>query len=387
MKRTRNSEDARDAFMVHVEILDSDQTRFLLYLEKQHADVYNTISRFRITLDRYEKPRISPWNCEFEVNDISVRLTEEGKPMPDAGGRIRYFVRCVLSHESSLAVIKDFVTKALTYEDPEDTGLVMIYNSKAKQAYWSHGQSIYVQSLDTIFISAGIKAGIINHIDTFIGSAERYRTFGRTHKLSFLLTGVPGSGKSSLIKAIAKHYNRPLYILSLSKHLDDDSLIELMSEIKSDSILLLEDIDAFFIDRETKDINISFSAFINVLDGATAPVNGIIICMTANNPERLDPALVRPGRVDRIVKFDSPQKAEIKEAFNALTMQEANSTTAEAHFAAFYKHVGNLQISMAAIVDFLFRHTADYNDHIDELTTHTKLLHEIANSKNDTMYR
>jgi chaperone BCS1 len=241
--------------------------------------------------------------------------------------------------------------------------------------------------MDLIFIPKAVKQSITDHIDEFLKSSERYKVFGRAHKLSFLLTGVPGSGKSSLIKAIARKYSRPLYILSLSKHLDDDALIELASEIKSDSILLLEDIDAFFVDRETKDINISFSAFINVLDGATAPINGIIIFMTANNPERLDPALVRPGRVDRIIKFDNPQKTEIKDAFFAITQQSCDDEAANARFTQFYKIVGSMQISMAAIVDYLFRHTSNYLEHTEELAEHTKLLHEIANSKVDTMYR
>jgi SpoVK/Ycf46/Vps4 family AAA+-type ATPase len=110
--------------------------------------------------------------------------------------------------------------------------------------------------------------------------------------------------------------------------------------------------------------------------------------MTANNPERLDPALVRPGRVDRIIKFDYPRKKEVKDAFDALTVHAptdaVDPTTA---FNQFYKYVGNLQISMAAIVDFLFLHPSNYMDKIEELTEHNKLLHEIVNSKSESMYK
>lgn len=375
---------------MYVEIQDREQTKFLDYLQKQHSDAYSVIPKFAISIDSNDKPKVVPWNCEFVIpysgNDFSIVIKEEGVPLVDAAGKLRYYMRMTVSHEC-LDKIKEFVTAALTYKDPEETTLIEIFHSKARHEYWSRRPRVHAQDLNNVFIPAAMKSSIISHIDKFITSGERYRQFGRSHKLTFLLTGVPGSGKSSLIKALAKHLSRPLYVLCFSKHMDDDSLIELINEIKTGSILLLEDIDAFFVDRETKDINISFSTFINILDGASAPVNGTIIFMTANNPERLDSALVRPGRVDRIIKFDHPQKPEIMDAFFMLTGQSPSDETAKAQFTQFYKLVGNMRVSMAAIVDYLFRYSTDYMDHIDELAAHTKMLHDMANSKNDVMYK
>lgn len=139
-------------------------------------------------------------------------------------------------------------------------------------------------------------------------SKERYIRFGRSYKQSFLLTGVAGSGKSSLVKSIALKYKRPLYVLSFSKNLTDEGLIDLMKEIGDNSILLIEDLDAFFQERSAQcDINVSFSALLNVLDGSLVKGNGILIFVTANHPERLDSALIRPGRIDHYYKFDWPQ--------------------------------------------------------------------------------
>jgi chaperone BCS1 len=172
------------------------------------------------------------------------------------------------------------------------------------------------------------------------------------------LTGPPGSGKTSIIKAISLKYKRPLYTISFTKQLTDESFIDLATEIKNDSIVLIEDIDAFFVDRQAVDINISFSAFINFLDGALCTGSGIITFITANNPERLDPALIRPGRVDRIVKFEAPKKNEIRCAYKDLTGLE--------NFDEFYAKVPR-DISMAGVIEYLFRYSEDPIGNINDL--------------------
>jgi SpoVK/Ycf46/Vps4 family AAA+-type ATPase len=133
------------------------------------------------------------------------------------------------------------------------------------------------------------------------------------------------------------------------------------------------------MDREAKDINISFSAILNMFDGLFSPGNGSILFMTANNPERLDTALIRPGRVDRIVKFDYPRRKEINDAFDKLTENSGN-------FTDFWNSIQGKQISMAGIIDYLFRHPVDYLECIDELNDHTKVLGEITN-KNAGFYK
>lgn len=78
-------------------------------------------------------------------------------------------------------------------------------------------------------------------------------------------------------------------------------------------------------DRTSQDINISFSCLINILDGFISKSgSGIITILTANNPDRLDTALIRPGRIDKIIKFNYPNKEEIKEAFMSLIPSKNN---------------------------------------------------------------
>jgi chaperone BCS1 len=88
------------------------------------------------------------------------------------------------------------------------------------------------------------------------------------------------------------------YLNLSSGEVDDDSLNRLLSEAPERSIILLEDVDAMFMDRSAVQRNkLSFSGFLNALDGVRSQ-EGQILFMTTNHKEKLDQALLRPGRAD-----------------------------------------------------------------------------------------
>ncbi len=69
--------------------------------------------------------------------------------------------------------------------------------------------------------------------------------------------------------------------------------------------MLIEDVDCAFHDRDSEDADgITFSGFLNCIDGVIAPQNGRILIMSTNHIDRLDPALIRPGRVD--LRLEAP---------------------------------------------------------------------------------
>lgn len=123
----------------------------------------------------------------------------------------------------------------------------------------------------------------------------------------YLLHGPPGCGKSSYITALAGELGFSICLLNLSERgLTDDRLNYLLNIVPERSIVLLEDIDAAFVSREDtatqkaayEGLNrVTFSGLLNCLDGV-ASTEARIVFMTTNYPERLDPALIRPGRVD-----------------------------------------------------------------------------------------
>jgi SpoVK/Ycf46/Vps4 family AAA+-type ATPase len=133
------------------------------------------------------------------------------------------------------------------------------------------------------------------------------------------LYGHPGCGKTSFISALAGKLSLNICMLNLSSgQLDDDELNQKLHEAPKDSIILLEDIDSIFVDRSSVLPNgmkrVSFSGLLNALDGI-ASQEGRLTFMTTNHIEKLDPALLRPGRCDVKLEFRKASFVQIKNLF------------------------------------------------------------------------
>ena len=242
------------------------------------------------------------------------------------------------------------------------------------------------QTLDQVFIKASSKESILERIRVFKEEKERAKRFGKPYKLNFLFYGVPGAGKTSLVKAIAKQLKKKLYIFNFSKELTDNKMSGLLKDVDPGSVLVFEDVDSFFVHRESNGCNISFSSLINQLDGIRNSDAGLITILTANHVDKLDPALLRAGRMDLLVKFDYPEQEEVKMAFDAyldhLAQEERNAL-----FKKWYPLVKNKKIPMSAFTDFLYR---DYRHIIEKtpefLKEHEHLMSITTNANSEKMY-
>lgn len=369
-----------------IELEGPDKDRFLKYItltiKKQPAEFKKYISvksgdEVHFTLARGEYD----WVEGGQV--FRIVYAEEGEAQSGGGGggcsKLGYFTRLSVFHDD-IAVLKNFITQAQLYVDEIEDNKVSVYTSSSK-GYWSLNDNTCAQPLSSIYLMDSTKRDVVGAIDHFMlpETKARFIRYGRKQKLSFLFTGVPGAGKSSLAIALARKYKRRLYVLNISKTLSDEPLADLVSEIKSDSILLIEDVDCYFQDRKAVDVNIGFSCFLNILDGCLAANNGLITIMTANNAQAIDPALLRPGRSDRFIKFEYPVMNQVKMAFEDLVGKEAN-------FAEFYERIRGVRISMAGIVDYLFNHPVDYLECVGDLLQNTQIAADIANDGDKGMY-
>jgi hypothetical protein len=172
----------------------------------------------------------------------------------------------------------------------------------------------FPRPITSVALNRETKDEILQSMDRFFASRERYIDMGVTWKLSLMLAGEPGTGKTSLAKALASHYGKRLCTINLSSA-SDSSLEAAVDTMPNDSILLLEDIDCSctaFSSREHKQDEeakfLSLSGVLNILDGIKTP-DGLIVIMTTNYPERLDPAILRKGRTDHYF-FIQPLWAE-----------------------------------------------------------------------------
>ena len=207
------------------------------------------------------------------------------------------------------AVIDAFMGEALRVDRQRDT----IDVHHRKEGRWL-AVSRKKRPLSTVFANAGLKAELVDKIAWFLANEAWYARRGLAYKLVVLLHGQPGTGKSSLIQALASHFGRDLYCV--------DSLFAIGPEIGrfANGILAIEDVDTLgVLSREAAGspsrepsrpdepavarqvagvLSGSFlHGLLNTLDGLATP-HGLITILTTNHVEALDPAMVRPCRID-----------------------------------------------------------------------------------------
>lgn len=201
---------------------------------------------------------------------------------------------------------------------------------------WSSERLYQDRSFDTIFVDESIKEEIKDFLTTFISKKDWYLKHGISYQTGILLYGEPGSGKTSIMRAIATYLNKELAVLSASslRYID-----QAMNTLPNNAIIIIEDIDssssvsprkggfkngmAKSLDRfggsdqdssegtvgpETDDASDlggitlswnkeSIAEVLNAIDGLSSVEGRILICST-NHIENIDPAVIRPGRID-----------------------------------------------------------------------------------------
>lgn len=188
------------------------------------------------------------------------------------------------------------------------TDEVKIY-SHNKWGDWRLQVKFAGKTMDSIILDDKMKSELTGDVDNFLASTDWYKQASIMYKRGYLFYGSPGNGKTSISIALANYTDRDLYTMDLSSIEDNDSLRNAFQNLPKNAILLIEDIDSFFDQRKVikKDSEISFSTFINCLDGAFYK-EGLITIITTNYLSKLDSALVRTGRMDYKIEIKNPTK-------------------------------------------------------------------------------
>lgn len=214
-------------------------------------------------------------------------------------------------------VFEDLFTEAHAQAAKSHEGKTVIYNSWG--AEWRQfGQPRRKRPLDSVILDAGVKERLVADIRDFLNSGSWYYDRGIPYRRGYLLHGPPGGGKSSFIQALAGELDYDIAILNLSERgLTDDRLNHLLTIIPPRTLVLLEDVDAAFSNRrvQTDDdgyrgANVTFSGLLNALDGVASAEERVLF-LTTNHVDRLDEALVRPGRVDMTVRLGAVSRYQV----------------------------------------------------------------------------
>ena len=166
---------------------------------------------------------------------------------------------------------------------------------------WRRVGGVPLRDFATVALPAGLEADIVGDLEAFLSQEEDYARLGLPWHRGFVLHGPPGSGKTTIAKALASRFDMDLYFVPLADVEDDSSLMQMFAALAPRSMLLLEDVDINVSARERTDQGkgVSMSALLQSLDGIVTP-QGLVTVMTTNRIEDLDPALIRPGRGDRV---------------------------------------------------------------------------------------
>lgn len=208
-------------------------------------------------------------------------------------------------------------------------------------------RSMKKRSMETVFIDENIKKDIMDSLDAFVSNREWYDDNFIPYHYGILLHGPAGTGKSTLIRAILteyyKKYSKQGYTIENPSYLSSPSDLLHLDESGyggtwAPRIIIIEDIDATVLkkrvpeEEEEKELEdpsnayttqqyrfhkqsmyypdlTSLSEILNKMDGV-ANVENVIYIFTTNHIEKLDPALTRPGRIDKIVEIKMPRRED-----------------------------------------------------------------------------
>lgn len=236
-------------------------------------------------------------NSRFRVENYSLRIF----------GRSQRLLRILL---------EEVIERAVAFQAKKISAFVGVYSS------WRRLRTFAPRKMESVILPEGVAEDILQRLKDFSSARVWYQEMGIPYHLGMLFHGTPGSGKTSIIGALAGELKMNLYILSLAgEDMNDEKFACLLSEIPPNSFMVLEDVDAAFAvrkrnagDDQKASAGLTLTGILNALDGFMAS-EGAIVLMTTNHREVLDPALIRPGRVDFEVEFTTATQSQLRRLY------------------------------------------------------------------------
>ncbi|MCJ1315988.1 hypothetical protein MMC15_001308 [Xylographa vitiligo] len=306
----------------------------------------------------------SGWGGNMLKDEETIRLTCVGRSTQPIKHLIKECQDRYFDKKSSRTIVRRPATKEL--------------RSRGRNP-WTKVATRPSRPMDTVVLEHDQKEQVLADINEYLhpASPRWYANRGIPYRRGYLFHGPPGTGKTSLSFAIAGVFGLDIYCISLLEPtLTEEDLGLLFNNLPRRCVVLLEDIDSAGLvrrdeiaevvekspkDKEDSSANIgheiakavqksiqkesdknknsqqgiSLSGLLNAIDGV-ASHEGRVLVMTTNYPDKLDDALIRPGRVDMKVAFRKASRSQIRQLF--VRMYSADTIKPGSKHAYGYGH-------------------------------------------------
>ncbi|KAJ7662552.1 P-loop containing nucleoside triphosphate hydrolase protein [Mycena polygramma] len=273
----------------------------------------------------YQQPQLFRWRGHW----VEIKRSKEGEARFTPLGTFQpvssiFLTIYTLDMSLLSAMVEDARTRYVEVNRPNVVIHLADSPHYSPSIVWTNVKHKVRRPLSSIILQDGVVDGLVRDAKEFLATEDWYVEAGIPHRRGYLLYGPPGTGKTSTIYALAGALNLEIYSLSLASSFVDDSFLQrAASSIPRHALFLIEDIDCAFANRDDEDKDagrvtdngakrgmydppraaVTLSGLLNVIDGVGSE-EGKLFFATTNYIDRLDPALLRPGRIDRKVGYE-----------------------------------------------------------------------------------
>jgi ATP-dependent Zn protease len=282
---------------IGIDVPDSYSASLSLVTKKCKRVFGNTWQPDRTDRTKVVVGQSSSWFYYPALGIFKVRLESSNNPLTEKPFRkVNYTFMGFTSRKIHL--FNDMVVK----HHAENTGRSDKIAVTKYEGYMDSNENQYINKITPTDMIFPQREKIFGIVDTFLKSQSQYVQSGRTYKTGIILYGKPGTGKTTMIKMIASHFDLPIATADLRNLHPTHNL-----NVVRPTLLVVEDIDhgleAFENDEKGSK---NFSDLLNFFDGITSPENCIFIA-TTNHLEKLmvhSGSLIRPGRFDHLIEIE-----------------------------------------------------------------------------------
>ena len=253
--------------------------------------------------------------------------------------KLQNFVKFIVSkniNSSYLSVYQPTITRYDSHNNEVNIKKSKKSDNNIKTCIqWNHSKILTNKNLENTMLSSDVKKEFIDDLKNFLNSENYYNSKGIPYKRGYLLNGPPGTGKTSLIKAIANSYGMDIYIINMGEIKTCDDITKIFRGLNNDDnfhIVCFEDIDRSEIFKKIQNYNIYYNndnnnnvgnqlrTLLNELDGIIEG-NKRITIFTSNDSSIIEKieALCRPGRIDKKIEITYCDAQQLCDIYNHYT--------------------------------------------------------------------